>query len=40
MKLDKKDLLGLEGMSAEAIELILDSAASFKDDLAHRAAGR
>ncbi len=31
MKLDKKDLLGLEGMSAEAIELILDSAASFKE---------
>ncbi|MFQ5512206.1 MAG: aspartate carbamoyltransferase catalytic subunit [Candidatus Krumholzibacteriia bacterium] len=31
MNLDRKDLLGLEGMSADAINLILDSAASFKE---------
>ena len=31
MNLDKKDLLGLEGMSAEALDLILDTAASFKE---------
>ncbi len=31
MNLDKKDLLGLEGMSAEAINLILDTATSFKE---------
>jgi aspartate carbamoyltransferase catalytic subunit len=31
MKLNKKDLLGLEGMSAEEINLILDTAESFKE---------
>lgn len=30
-RLDRKDLLGLEGMSAEELNLILDTAASFKE---------
>jgi aspartate carbamoyltransferase catalytic subunit len=30
-QLDRKDLLGLEGMSADEINLILDTAASFKE---------
>ena len=30
-RLDRKDLLGLEGMSAEELKLILDTAASFKE---------
>ena len=30
-ELDRKDLLGLEGMSAEEIELFLDTTASFKE---------
>ena len=30
-QLDRKDLLGLEGMSAEELNLILDTAVSFKE---------